>query len=123
MSPMLRAINSHDYFFEKPAQELFAITIHGGRRRPNLAQIGTQSTEPALFFRTECARTLLLPALQFRLGCREIAQPFLPLGFQPARHQPVLGLHGTILAFGALRLVARTFYGKPPLAERGIVIG
>jgi len=64
-----------------------------------------------------------LPTLQLRLGRGQIAQSFLPLGFQTARHQPVFRLHGAILALGTLSLVARTFYGKPPLAECRIVIG
>ena len=79
--------------------------------------------EPALFFRTESARTLLLSTFQFRFRRCKIVQPFLPLRFQSACYQPVLRLHGAILALSSLSLVARTLDSKPPLAERGIVIG
>jgi hypothetical protein len=57
------------------------------------------------------------------LSGSQVAQPFLPLGFQPTRHHPVLRFYRAVLALGTVRLVARPFYGQAPLLQRGVVIG
>ena len=87
-----------------------------------LREIGAESADLCFLFRAECARTLLLPALQLCFSRGEITQPFLPFGFQPARYQSVFRLHCAILAFGTFGLIARTFYRQAPLTECRIVI-
>ena len=52
----------------------------------------------------------------------EFVQLLLPLRFEPARDEAVLGIHGAVPAFGALRFILRAFDAQAPLRERGVVI-
>jgi hypothetical protein len=64
-----------------------------------------------------------LPALEFSLSGSQVAQPFLPLGFQPTRHHPVFRLNSAVLALGAISLVARPLNSQSPLSKRSVMIG
>ncbi len=46
---MFGPIDSNNDFFQKSAQELFAIAIRGGRRCPDFGQIGTEKTDFVVF--------------------------------------------------------------------------
>src|SRR5205807_2103455 len=52
----------------------------------------------------------------------KIAQALFPLGFQATCHQPVFGLHGTVLTLGTLGFVASTLHREAPLTEGRIVV-
>ena len=73
--------------------------------------------------RAERAGPLLLPAAQFRFGGGQIAKPVLPFRFQAAGHESILGVHGSVAAFGAFGFVARTFHLQTPLRQSGVVVG
>src|ERR1019366_385614 len=102
--------------------KLFAIAIRGGRRGPDFVQIGTERANFIFFFLAECARALLFPPQQFRLGSSEIAQAFFPFCFQPAGHESVFGLDRTILTLRTFCLVASTFHRQTPLTQCCILV-
>ncbi len=116
------AIHSHNHFFQKGAQKLFAIAIRGGRRRPDFSQIGAERENLLFLFLAQHARALLFPPLEFRFGSGEIAQAFFPFRFQSTCHESVFGLNGTILTLGSFGFVASTFHRQTPLSERRIVV-
>src|SRR5207249_1402311 len=47
----------------------------------------------------------------------------LPLGFEAASDEAVVGVDRTIAALGASRLVAGTFHIMSPLSQRGVTVG
>src|SRR5271157_315853 len=122
MSPSFGAIDGNHHLFQKSAQKLFAIAVHGGRRRPDLMQIGSERENFLLLFLAQHARALSFPPFQFRFGSGKIAQTLFPLGFESACHESVFGLNGTILTLGSFGFVASTFHRQTPLSECCIVI-
>jgi hypothetical protein len=116
-------IHSHHHFFQKSAQKLFAITIRGGRRRPDFVQIGAEREQLLFLFLTQRARALLFPSLELGLGSSQVAQSFFPFRFQSAGHESVFGLDGTILTLCPFGLVTRTLHRQAPLSQRRLVAG
>ena len=65
----------------------------------------------------------MLASGQLLLRLFEFMQAFVPLGFEPACHQTILWIDGTVPPFGPLRFIAPPFYGHSPLHKGCIVIG
>ena len=57
------------------------------------------------------------------LGRLKRAQAFLPVAFEAARHQPVVGVDGAIAALGALRFVIGSLDPEPPLLQSDFAFG
>src|SRR6201988_3685264 len=51
------------------------------------------------------------------------AQPLLPVAFEAARHQPVVGIDSAIAALGALRFVIGSLDPEPPLLQSDFAFG
>ena len=102
-------------FFQQRTQEFLTITIRGGRRRPDLPNIGAQSLNQLQLLRGQRRRPLLLPAAQLGFSRSQFAQTILPFCLETAGHQSVLWLHTYIAALGALRFITRAFHFQTPL--------
>src|SRR5262249_51597842 len=92
MRPSCGPIDGNNHFFQQSTQQLFAIAIRGGRRHPDFVEISTERADLFFLFWAECAGSLLLSLLPFRLSRRQIAQTFFPLRLQAARDESILGL-------------------------------
>ena len=117
------SLEIQDHFFQQRAQQFLAIAVRGGRRSPDLTNIGAEHLNAFELLGAKRAGPLLLAAAQFRFGGGQIAQTILPFGFQPASDQSVFRLHGPIAAFGPFRFVARPFHFQPPLRQSRVVVG
>src|SRR5215467_10606446 len=116
------AIDGNNHFFQKSAQQLFAISIRGGGRRPDFMQIGAERENFLFFFFAQRAWALSFPPFEFGFCSGEIAQAFLPLSFESSCHESVFGLNGTILTLGSFGFVASSFHCQTPLSESCIVV-
>jgi hypothetical protein len=86
-------------------------------------QIGAEHLHALELLGARLVKTVLFAAAEFRFGRGQIAQAILPIGFQAASYESVLGLHGSVAAFGLFGLVARPFHFQPPLRQSRVVIG
>src|SRR5215471_9113214 len=122
MSAPFGAIDGNNDFFQKSAQQLFAISIRGGGRRPDFMQIGAERENFLFFFFAQRAWALSFPPFEFSFCSSEIVQAFLPFGFESSCHESVFGLNGTILTLGSFGFVASSFHCQTPLSECCIVV-
>jgi hypothetical protein len=112
----------HDVL-EQRAQQFLFVARRGGRSVPDASEIVTERTQTFRVGGTQCTRALGLATGQFALGLVELPPPPLPVGFEAAGHQPILGLRRAIAALGAFGFVACPFDGEAPLRERRIMVG
>ena len=117
------SLEIQERFFQYRAQQFLAIAIGGGRRGPDPTNIGAENLNMLELLWAERAGPLLLPAAQFRFGRGQIAKPVLPFRFQAAGHESILGVHGSVAAFGAFGFVPRTFHLQTPLRQSRVVVG
>ena len=54
------------------AQELFAVTVAGGRRGPHAAEVGAEREQPLALFVGQGARALLLAQRQLGFGLGQL---------------------------------------------------
>ena len=91
-------------FLQQRAKEFLAVAVGGGWRIPYALQVRSQGVDLlALFVRQSHGMFEFSPS-QFGLGGGQVSQPLLPLGFQCARHQTVLGLDRLVSGLGAVGL-------------------
>src|ERR1022692_4979922 len=113
----------HNYFFEQRAQQFFPITVRSRGGLPDLTNIGAEHLNAFELLRVKPAGPPLLASAQLRLGGGQIAEAALPLCFQTAGHQSILGLHSSVATLGPFGLVARPFHFQAPLRQSGVVVG
>jgi hypothetical protein len=100
------AVHGDGDFLEQGAQQLLAVLVGGGRGVPHLAQVVAEGQDRGALRGGEGGGACLLAVRQLSFGVGLGLQGALPFGFQPARHQPVLGIDGPVPAFGSGGLVA-----------------
>lgn len=88
-----------NYFFQQRAQQFFPIAVHTRGGLPDLTNIGAGRLNAFELLLVKPAGPLLLASAQLRLGA-QIAQAALPLCFQTAGHQSILGLHSSVATLG-----------------------
>ena len=117
------ALDGNHDVLEQRAQQLLLVARRGGGGGPDASEVVTEGAKAFRVGGTQRARALGLAAGQFALRLVELPQPPLPVGFESAGHQPILGLHRAIAALGAFGFVPCPFDGEAPLRERGIMVG
>src|SRR5437870_8921164 len=60
MRPSCGPIDGNNHFFQQSTQQLFAIVIRGGRRRPDFVEISTERADLFFLLWAECAGPLLI---------------------------------------------------------------
>jgi len=119
----LRPVDVKDHFFDETAQQLLAIAVCGGGRRPHPPEIRAQREQLLALFSSERARPLAFAQGKLGLGLGQLAKRLLPVALETARDQAVLGLDLAIAALGPLCLIARPLDLKPPLRKPRVVVG
>ena len=89
---------------------------------PRAGEIGSEREETIALGLRDHPRPLSFAALQLSLGRLKRTQAFLPVAFEAARHQPVIGVDGAIAALGVLRFVIGSLDPEPPLLQRDFAI-
>ncbi len=107
--------------FEEGSQQLFSITISGGRCGSYAFDVSCEGSNFFTFLVGEWTRTLLLTTGEFGFGGRKIAQALVPFGFQSSGHQAIFRFYDPIATFGTLSLITGPFHFQTPLSKRGIV--
>ena len=95
----------------------FFVPCRGGGGGPNALEIVTESAKTVRVGGTQHAWALGLTAGQFALGLVELSQTPLPICFESARDEPILGLHGAVASLGLLGFVLCPFDGEAPQGE------
>ena len=122
MGGRLVAIDSDHDVFNKGAQQLLPVARRGRLGVPDDGQIGSEREETIALGLRNHPRPLSFAALQLSLGRLKRTQAFLPVAFEAARHQPVIGVDGAIAALGVLRFVIGSLDPEPPLLQRDFAI-
>src|SRR5262245_24201997 len=98
------------------------ITRRGGGRVPDIGEIGAEQGNTAVLLAREHARTLLLATAKLRLRGLKRTQALLPRLFQTTRHEPIVGIDGTISALGKVGGILRSLDAQPPVLEGGLTV-
>jgi hypothetical protein len=109
------------HFVEQAAQQLFAVFVGGGRRRPHAGEIVAEGQDHRFLVRGKGFRSGGFEAGEFGLSVGAGLQRGVPFGFQAARDQAVVGVDGAVAAFGATGPIAGLLDLSAPLRERGVV--
>src|ERR1700756_3880277 len=123
MGGRLDAIDLDCDVFDEGAQQLLPVARRGRLRVPDGGMIGAEREKTVSLDRRDHPRPLLLAALQLKLSGLKRAQPLLPVAFEAARHQPVVGIDSAIAPLGALRFVIGSLDPEPPLLQRHFAFG
>ena len=123
LGSFLLAVDVDSDFFEKGAQQLFAVPVGGGGSGPHCADVGAQGGQGGAFVVGEGAGPGRLAAGQFGLGVGERGELGLPVGFEPSGHQAVVGVDGQVTPLGFGGFVAGLFDLAAPLVQGGVVVG
>ena len=115
------AVHADVDLLEQGAQQLLAVLVGGGRRRPHPVEVVAEGEDGLLLLRREGFRARGLSAGEFGLGVGQLLQRGVPLGFQAAGDQPVVGVDGPVAALGSAGPVAGLFDLAAPLGQRGVV--
>src|SRR5215468_5281265 len=103
----------------EPAQQRDRVLVGADGGRPRARQIEVDLVErAALPAQREMGGSLVAIDLD-RDIFDEGAQQLLPVAFETARHQPVVGIDSAIAALGALRFVIGSLDPEPPLLQNG----
>src|SRR5499433_1041468 len=105
--------------FDEGAQQLLPVARSGGLRVPDGGEIGSEREETIALGRRDYPRPLFFAPLQLELGRLKRAQALLPVAFEAARHQSIVGVDGSIAALGALRFVIGSLDPESPLLQSG----
>ena len=119
----LLADHVEDDFLDQCAQQLFAVAVGGRRRGPNTPEVGAEREQSFALGRGEGARALVLA--QLKLGLRGVkrGQRVLPVAFQTARDEAVLGLDLAVASLRSVGVVSGALDLQAPLRERSVVVG
>ncbi|WP_211709302.1 hypothetical protein, partial [Paraburkholderia aspalathi] len=90
---------------------------------PQSLEIAAEREQAASFLGAQGAGPELLASREFLLRLFEFVQMLLPLRFESACYQPVLGVDGAVPPLGTLCFVACPFDAQSPLRQCGVVIG
>src|SRR5262252_3843947 len=123
MGGRLVAIDRDCDVFDEGAQQLLPVARRGRLRVPDGGKIGAEREKTVALDRRDHPRPLLLAALQLELGSLYRAQALLPVAFEAARHQPVVGIDSAVATLGALRFVLGSLDPEPPLLQRHFAFG
>ncbi len=115
------AVHADVDFVEQAAQQLFAVLVGGGRRRPHAGEVVAEGQDRRFLLWGQGFRAGGFAAGEFGLGVGEGLQRGVPFGFQAAGDQPVVGVDGAVAAFGPAGLVAGLLDLAAPLRQRGVV--
>ena len=115
------AVHADADLVEQGAQQLFAVLVGGGRRRPHRGEVVAEGEDRRFLLRGQGFRARGLAASEFGLGVGQLLQRGVPLGFQAAGDQPVVRVDGPVAALGPAGLVAGLLDLSAPLGERGVV--
>src|SRR2546423_14174237 len=110
----LIAIDLDRDVFDEGAQQLFPVARCGRWRGPDGGEIRSDSEETIALGLRDHPRPLFFAALQLDLGHLNCAQALLPVAFEAARYQPVVGIDSAIATLGALRFVIGSLDPEPP---------
>jgi len=116
------AVDVEDDFLDQAAQQLFAVAVGGARRGPHAAEVCAERQQLLALGFGERLGSLLLAQSQLGLGLGQRPERGLPVAFQAAGNEPVLGLDLAVAALSALGLVLGTLDLQAPLAQRGVVV-
>src|SRR6516164_6231721 len=119
----LVAIDLDRDVFDEGAQQLLPVARCGRWRVPDGGEIGSDCEQTIALGLRDHPRPLFFAAPQLDLGCLNCAQALLPVAFEAARHQPVVGIDSAIAALGALRFVIGSLDSEPPLLQSGFAFG
>ena len=117
------AVDVDSDFFEKGAQQLFAVPVGGGGSGPHCADVGAQGGQGGAVVVGEGAGPGRLAAGQFGLSVVDRGELGLPVGFEPSGHQAVVGVDGQVTPLGFGGFVAGLFDLAAPLVQGGVVVG
>jgi hypothetical protein len=116
-------VDRHGHILQQRPEELLFVAHRGRGRGPHASDIVTERAEALGVGWAEGPPVVALPKVEFALGLLQVSQTLLPLGFQAAGHEVILGLDRAIAAFGAVGCIPRPLDGEVPLRERRIVVG
>src|SRR5207244_10656524 len=102
-------IHVHQDLGQQRAQQLLAITIGGGRRRPHPPQILAEALDNRALGGGQALRSTMLALFEFALGGGDCGELLLPVSFQATRDQAVLRVDCAVAALRATRFVASSF--------------
>src|SRR2546421_6231911 len=109
--------------FDEGAQQLLPVARCGRWRVPDGGEIGSECEETIALGLRDYPRPLFFAAFQLDLGRLKCAQALLPVAFEAARHQPVVGIDSAIATLGALRFVIGSLDPEPPLLQNDFAFG
>ena len=115
------AVQADGDVLQQGAQQLLAVLVGGGRRRPQSVEVISEGEDGLLLLRREGFRPRGLSAGKFGLGVGQLLQGVVPFAFQGAGNQPVVGVDGPVTALGSAGPVAGLFDLPSPLGQRRIV--
>ena len=115
------AVHADVDFVEQAAQQVFAVLVGGGRRRPHGGEVVPERQDHRFLLWGQGFRSGRFAAGEFGLGVGERCSAVVPFGFQAAGDQAVVGVDRAVAAFGPAGLVAGLLDLSAPLRERGVV--
>jgi hypothetical protein len=113
--PALPAHGVDDHLLDQGVQELLAVAVADGGRRPDAAEVAAEREQPAALLVCESARTLVLAQGELGLGGGQGGERLLRL--EAAGDEAVLELDLAVAALRALRLVSGPLDLQPPLSR------
>jgi hypothetical protein len=119
MGGRLVAIDLDRHLFDEGAEQLLPVARRGRWRVPDGGEIGSECEQTIALGLRDHPRSLFFAAFQLDLGRLNCAQALLPVAFEAARHQPVVGIDSAITTLGALRLVIGSLDPELPLLQSG----
>src|SRR5499433_2984994 len=119
MGGRLVAIDLDCDVFDEGAQQLLPVARRGRWCVPDGGEIGSECEQTIALGLRDHPRPLFFAAFQLDLGRLKCAQALLPVAFEAACHQPVVGIDSAITTLGALCLVIGSLDPEPPLLQSG----
>src|SRR5437868_10725861 len=123
MGGRLVALDLDRDVFDEGAQQFLPVARRGRWRVPDGGEIGSECEETIALGLRDHPRPLFFAAFQLDLGRLKCAQALLPVAFEAARHQPIVGIDSAIAARGALRFVIGSLDPEPPLLQSDFAFG
>jgi len=123
MRVVLLTLHFQRNIVEQRAQQLLAIAITRGVRRPDTLEIFAEREDRVAFLARDGAWSRVLSFGELVFSGLQFLQSVLPLSLKPARDQSVLRIHGAIAPLGTLCVVPRTLDVAAELHQGRFVIG
>ena len=117
------AVDLDDDLFEQGAQQLLAVAVGGGRRRQTRPTSSPRALMAARSSGVRPAGRRCLAAASSASAAATRGKLGLPVAFEPAGDQAVVGVDGEVAPFRRAGLVAGPFDLQAPLGERRVVVG